>query len=73
VRHAYVKLEKTGEVCIRWWVDTAVGVATRTMIHVRPGERAFGLPYDSWFRLAGGFVDLDDLDRDERDAAAASN
>jgi hypothetical protein len=62
VRHAYVKVDKSGAVCIRWWVDAAEGVAARTMIHVCPGEQAFGLRFEQWCRLTGSFVNLDELD-----------
>lgn len=62
MRHAFVKFEKVGVISIRWWVDTAEGVATRTLIHVRPDENAFGLGFDDWCRLAGGFVDLDEVE-----------
>lgn len=61
VKHAFIKLEKNGSVSIRWWVDSGDGVATRTLIHVFPGESAFDLHFDEWRRRTGLFVDLDDL------------
>jgi hypothetical protein len=61
VKHAFVKLEKDGAISIRWWVDTSEGVATRTLIHVRPGESAFDLDFDDWRQHLGCFVDLDEL------------
>jgi hypothetical protein len=61
VKHAFVKLERDGQVSIRWWVDTQQGVAARTLIFLRPGESAFELPYEEWHKLRGQFVDLDEL------------
>jgi hypothetical protein len=73
VRHAYVKMEKSGAVCIRWWVDASEGVAARTMIHVYPGERAFGLPFGHWRGLCGSFVNLDEVDAALPGAVAPGN
>lgn len=61
MKHAFIKLEKNGSVSIRWWVDSGDGVATRTLIHIRPGESAFEVGFDQWCRVAGSFVDLDEL------------
>ena len=73
MRHAFVKLEQNGAISIRWWVDTSEGVATRTLIHVQPNESAFGVGFDGWRRLAGGFVDLDEVEEDPRAANPRKN
>ncbi|MBC7897450.1 MAG: hypothetical protein H7066_18675 [Cytophagaceae bacterium] len=63
MKHAYVKLEKDGHVSLCWWVDAGDGVATRAVIHVQPGERAFDLGFEEWRQRAGTFVDLDEVHR----------
>lgn len=64
VRHAFIRLEKSGDISIRWWVDGTKGLSTRALIVVRPGESAFGLVHAEWVHLASGFVDLDDIAKD---------
>ncbi len=73
MRHAYVKMEKSGAVSIRWWVDTAAGVACRTLIQVHPGESAFGVAFGEWCRRGGTFVNLDELDPEGPGSVGLSN
>lgn len=61
MRHAYIRLEKSGDISIRWWVDGAKGLASREVILVAPGESAFGIPHDVWVTHVGAFVDLDEV------------
>jgi hypothetical protein len=61
VKHAFIKLERNGAVSIRWWVDGVDGVATRSVIHVLPGQTAFEVPFERWRERAGFFVDLDEI------------
>jgi hypothetical protein len=59
MRHAYIKLENTGTISIRWWVDGENGVSTRELLSIGPGESAFDIPFEEWLSLAGTFVDID--------------
>ena len=63
MRHAYVKQEPDGHVSLHWWVDGGDGVATRAVIHVNAGQRAFDISFDEWRQRTGGFVDLDEVHR----------
>jgi hypothetical protein len=66
MKHAFVRCEVGGTISIRWWVDGPSGVATRAIFHVHPGERMFDVPYESWQRFDGEFVDIDDVRRAEQ-------
>lgn len=59
MKHAYIKLENTGTISIRWWVDDDHGVSTRALLNIGPGESAFDIPFEQWLGLAGTFVDID--------------
>jgi hypothetical protein len=61
MKHAYVRCDAVGTIQICWWVDGQQGVATREVLRVGPGERAFDVPYHVWHELVGAFVDIDEV------------
>lgn len=61
MKHAFVRCDDDGTVCVRWWVDCPAGATARCRFRVQPGQVALGVPYHVWLAHAGTFVDIDEL------------